>query len=1388
MPRTAVAALLAAALAAPLPARSAPAAAALLADARAWRHEHVLAIDPVRGGVDPASGAGDILAVYGAFDGGLTLRVSLCEPVGIRDGVSHFDRARVRVLVLLDEAPGGETGLPAPLAGEAPFGWERALTFEGGTTRAASVRAAHAAKARALDAAAAAFHVDAGWLAAALPAAAAPARVAVVTFAEGRELDRVVAPFAGAPPSGTTHVAFVHHGNQGLAYSDVFHGRAGAEAASGFDEILEVHQNLSIPGNFHLSALLQTQAEWAKNNGDPLDVNGWLRAGVTAGWAGMIGSAYGQPILPFLQGAMNDWAISRDHAMVNFRYGYDPNVAWVPERVFLDPSTYPNAGVVTWSGAHWQSNGFGAVILDDWPHCAGHNKHQIHVLQGNGLRIVPRDGDFTGRLHTGDGAGALQILVDEANSGVGAFRITVYADDWEQAAEVAGWETTFPFALDTYLWMINKCATESAWLSTWKLDPAVANPNFTGATFTPTYGTYGGIGDVHGYGGSNNAWYSNWAGYVPYSTGGNGAGGCGGGGNCRNHGQLWNDAHAALQAAPDNGIREAGWYVMMTNLHETAWHDHLGGPISGWQRRYAAHVKNAKVYAEAAHWAAGSYASTCAAYASDLDGDGVGEYVVHNDRVFGVFETIGGRLTHLFARGPGYGFSVIGVDNAYWAGTEGDYNDVNHVAGLSDVGSGGASQFYDVTVDVNHNARGQLTFRRGAVRKTITATPGRAYLDVVYRVGAATEYVQSGWTPDLVDLLYNAEMDRVWGGGPTTYMGQRNPNTGATGAYVLGGGGAHHQLDYTSTLMKVDEIRGTQKFQFYIYGGTTSPPDGAGRIAELETLKDSLTDLLAPEPVSGTWFPASRQLVLDLDEPATLVGPGVGGLRLEGTGDNTADVVLAGTLLTAGHASRLVIQVTPAKAAEIEALPLKLVMRLAVTASTLQDAAGNTLATEWTPAAGTRVFYGPATSITLDGRFDPGEWPTCTVALADSFDSQWNAGPQNVTNEIQALHATWDSTYLYLGIRGVVTGNSWLLYLDTDPGGPNGQTNLTAIDTWERGATFSAPGFKPDWQFGAYQHQGPFDSQSFFRILSATTTQSYTDSVLAAFDPAHAFGLHGGSEIAIPWNVLFGLGGNAVPPGRQLGLVASLAWDPEPNGQLGGDQAPGNLAATPPALDNRILVALDQNGDGVPDPVDRRAPALTSAAATSWDSVVTVTFDEPVSAATANQVSRWTVYETVNPAQTAGVLSAQVQPGGTTVILRVSPLTHAAYTVVAAGIADLSCYANVAHQTSAAFQGPPVAVGDAAPALGFAVGRPAPNPARGRATLDFTLPEAAHVTVALYDVEGRRVREAARGEFPAGRHGVTLDLRSGRDLAPGLYFVRVSAGPRTRVQRLVVMP
>ena len=74
--------------------------------------------------------------------------------------------------------------------------------------------------------------------------------------------------------------------------------------------------------------------------------------------------------------------------------------------------------------------------------------------------------------------------------------------------------------------------------------------------------------------------------------------------------------------------------------------------------------------------------------------------------------------------------------------------------------------------------------------------------------------------------------------------------------------------------------------------------------------------------------------------------------------------------------------------------------------------------------------------------------------------------------------------------------------------------------------------------------------------------------------------------------------------------------------------------------------------------------------------------------------------------------------------------------------------------------------------LSFAAG---PNPSQGFSILRFGLPRDANVSLAAYDVVGRKVRDLATGRWPAGQHTVTWNLldAAGRPVTDGVYFVRL---------------
>jgi hypothetical protein len=89
----------------------------------------------------------------------------------------------------------------------------------------------------------------------------------------------------------------------------------------------------------------------------------------------------------------------------------------------------------------------------------------------------------------------------------------------------------------------------------------------------------------------------------------------------------------------------------------------------------------------------------------------------------------------------------------------------------------------------------------------------------------------------------------------------------------------------------------------------------------------------------------------------------------------------------------------------------------------------------------------------------------------------------------------------------------------------------------------------------------------------------------------------------------------------------------------------------------------------------------------------------------------------------------------------------------------------------------------------LALARPSPNPARGEVTFAFSLPGAAHVTLALHDVAGRRVALLSDGTFEAGEHRVRAALAddAGRPLGSGLYWARLETPHGVRMQRLAVV-
>lgn len=84
---------------------------------------------------------------------------------------------------------------------------------------------------------------------------------------------------------------------------------------------------------------------------------------------------------------------------------------------------------------------------------------------------------------------------------------------------------------------------------------------------------------------------------------------------------------------------------------------------------------------------------------------------------------------------------------------------------------------------------------------------------------------------------------------------------------------------------------------------------------------------------------------------------------------------------------------------------------------------------------------------------------------------------------------------------------------------------------------------------------------------------------------------------------------------------------------------------------------------------------------------------------------------------------------------------------------------------------------------------PIPNPFSGATAIRCNLPRPATLTLAVYDVTGRRVALLAEGPHQAGTLSLAWDGRddNGRKLSPGVYVASLVAGEASTSRKLVLL-
>jgi hypothetical protein len=89
----------------------------------------------------------------------------------------------------------------------------------------------------------------------------------------------------------------------------------------------------------------------------------------------------------------------------------------------------------------------------------------------------------------------------------------------------------------------------------------------------------------------------------------------------------------------------------------------------------------------------------------------------------------------------------------------------------------------------------------------------------------------------------------------------------------------------------------------------------------------------------------------------------------------------------------------------------------------------------------------------------------------------------------------------------------------------------------------------------------------------------------------------------------------------------------------------------------------------------------------------------------------------------------------------------------------------------------------------FVLRAPYPNPFNPSVNIEFELPQPENVTVVIYDLLGRAVKQLVNGYQPAGSHRLVWNGKTAdnKNAPSGMYFVRAQVRDFSMVKKMMLM-
>ena len=603
-------------------------------------------------------------------------------------------------------------------------------------------------------------------------------------------------------------VALVVHGNQAILPANRIHDLIDDGEGAGYHRLVDAHQAFAEPLNLHVTPTLASALQWATV--DPAVGKPWRdgpalndRIGALLDDGSMLfGTTFADHILRYVPDTVTASSVALADSVLADIYDAAPSdrIFWAAERVLDGDALATIAGL-----------GFSHTVADQMRHffqwfgrneALGENGYRIN--RANGLNLFPLHDFASGfrfDLHDGGLNFPLrELLGRRARSGT-QDQVLALVSDWGDFGAIDQAD-----AYDRNLrWLANRpwieivtfeeIAAGAVDLSqpsdglgdVWGVVDRGTSPRENTAKDWIDYSTQG----------DYDHWYYGQAGLeqglagttfdvrpgapLPQNFGEVGSGG------------IADDAWNAVSGLDADSGGTLGRMTAQAALFVTAFHDQDGvdlrkfstgdylnpdtgfETLAGFSRNAQGQMRNAALYQRVADWAAHPPA-TATATEEDIDLDGENEYLLANDRVFAVFEAIGGRMVAGFGLDTARGrvHQIVGTQPAY-AGidneTEGDANvkngavDAHRTSAFKDWfadGSGGGTNAYvnDLYTVASAGANGwTFTSSDGAVSKTVSLADDSARVEAAYGLTGAVNklFVRFGLSPDLEDLVRSGQ-------------------------------------------------------------------------------------------------------------------------------------------------------------------------------------------------------------------------------------------------------------------------------------------------------------------------------------------------------------------------------------------------------------------------------------------------------------------------------------------------------------------------------------------------------------------------------------------------------------------------------------------------------